>query len=165
MFFFFNFRCDLINSLCDYVCFVNFCCVFIDFINFCCDFISSNCVLANFCCDFIDFINFCYDLLTKSLLFLRFRLSFIEDNNFLVVIPLFSAKNLIKPLDSSAVNFNFLKLITSILIIDYDKSLKKNDLVLIEISGFLNGKICLFLHYRFFSSSSDGKIKFFKNAS
>ena len=22
---FFNFRCDLINSLCDFVCFVNFC--------------------------------------------------------------------------------------------------------------------------------------------
>ena len=121
----FNFRCDLINSLCDFVCFVNFCCVFVDFNNFCCDFISSNCVLANFCCDFIDFVNFCCDLLTKSLLFLRFRLSFIVDNNFLVVIHLFSTKNLIKPLDSSAVNLKLLKLIRSILIIDYDKSLKK----------------------------------------
>ena len=116
--------------------FVNFCCVFIDFINFCCDFISYNCVLANFCCDFIDFINFCCDLLTKSLLFLRFRLSFIVDNNFLVVTPLFSAKNLIKPLDSSAVKFKLFKLIKSVLIIDYDKRLKKIDLKLIKISYF-----------------------------
>ena len=50
---------------------------------------------------------------------------------------LFSAKNLIKPLDSSAVNFKLFKLIRSILIIDYDKSLKKKkDLELIEISYF-----------------------------
>ena len=107
-----------------------------DFINFCCDFISASCLFANFCCDFIDFINFCCDLLVKSLLFFHFKFSLIVDNNFLVVIPLFCAKNLIKPSDSSAVKFKLLKLIRSILIIDYDKSLKKNDLELIEINYF-----------------------------
>ena len=112
------------------------CCFFIDFINFCCDFNSSNCVFANFCCDFIDFINFCCDLLAKSLLFLRFKFSFIVDNNFLVVIPLFCANNLIKSSDYSAVKFKFFKLIKSILILDYDKRLGKNDLKLIEISDF-----------------------------
>ena len=80
-----------------------------DFINFCCDFISASCLFANFCCDFIDFINFCCDLLVKSLLFFHFKFSFIVDNNFLVVIPLFCAKNLIKPSDSSAVKFKLLK--------------------------------------------------------
>ena len=87
-----NFRCDLINSLCDFVCFVNFCCDFIDFINSCCDFINANCFSTNLCC---FFTNFCCDLLVKSLLFLRFKFSFIVDNNFLVVIPLLCAKNLI----------------------------------------------------------------------
>ena len=135
--FFFNFRCDLINSLCDCICFVNFCCFFIDFINFCCDFNSYNCVFGNFCCDFMDFINFCCDLLAKSLLFLRFKFSFIVDNNFLVVIPLFCANNLIKSSDSSAVKFKLLKLIKSILILDYYKRLEKNDLELIKISYFL----------------------------
>ena len=84
----------------------------------------------------MDFVNFCCDLLAKSLLFLRFRLSFIEDNNFLEVIPLFSVKNLIKPLDSSSFEFKLFKLIKSILILDYDKRLGKNDLKLIEISYF-----------------------------
>ena len=84
----------------------------------------------------MDFINFCCDLLAKSLLFFRFKFSFIVDNNFLVVIPLFYAENLIKPSDSSAVKFKLLKLIRSILIIDYDKSLKKIDLKLIKISYF-----------------------------
>ena len=55
---------------------------------------------------------------------------------FLVVIPLFCAKNLIKPSDSSAVKFKLFKLMKSILILDYDKSLRKNDLKLIEISYF-----------------------------
>ena len=84
----------------------------------------------------MNFINFCCDLLAKSLLFLRFKLSFIVDNNFLVVIPLFSAKNLIKPLDYSAVKFKLFKLIKSILKVYYDKRLGKNDLELIEISYF-----------------------------
>ena len=84
----------------------------------------------------MDFINFCCDLLAQSLLFFRFRLSFIVDNNFLVVIPLFCAKNLIKTSDYSAVKFKLFKLIKSILIIDYDKRLRKNDLELIKISYF-----------------------------
>ena len=91
---------------------------------------------ANFCCDFMDFINFCCDLLAKSLLFLRFKFSFIVDNNFLVVIPLYCANNLIKSSDSSAVKFKLFKLIKSILILDYDKRLGKNDLELIKISYF-----------------------------
>ena len=120
----------------DFVCFVNFCCFFTDFIDFCCVFINSNCVFANLCCDFIDFINFCCDLPAKSFLFLGFRLSFIVDNNFSVVIPLFQANNLIKSSDSSAVRFKLFKLIKSILILDYDKRLRKNDLKLIKISDF-----------------------------
>ena len=84
----------------------------------------------------MDFTNFCCDLLAKSLLFLRFEFSFIVDNNFLVVIPLFCAKNFIKSSDSSAVKFKLFKLIKSILILDYDKRLEKNDLKLIEISYF-----------------------------
>ena len=84
----------------------------------------------------MDFINFCCDLLAQSLLFFRFRLSFIVDNNFLVVIPLFCAKNFIKTSDYSAVKFKLFKLIKSILIIDYDKRLRKNDLELIKISYF-----------------------------
>ena len=84
----------------------------------------------------MDFINFFYDLLAKSLLFLRFQFSFIVDNNFLVVIPLFSAKNLIKFSDSSAVKFKLFKLINSILILDYDKRLGKSNLKLIEICYF-----------------------------
>ena len=84
----------------------------------------------------MDFINFCGDLLAKSLLFLRFKFSFIVDNNFLVVFPLFYAKNLIKSSDFSAVKFKLFKLIKSILILDYDKRLRKNNLELIEISYF-----------------------------
>ena len=84
----------------------------------------------------MDFINFCFDLLAKSLLFLRFKFRFIVDNYFLVVIPLFWANNLIKSSDSSAVKFKLFKLIKSILILDYDKRLGKNDLELIEISNF-----------------------------
>ena len=82
------------------------------------------------------FINFCCDLLAKSLLFLRFKFSFIVDNNFLVVIPLFCANNLIKSSDPSAVKFKLYKLIRSFLILDYDKRLRRNDLKLIEISDF-----------------------------
>ena len=94
----------------------------------------------------MDFINFCCDLLVKSLLFFHFKFSFIVDNNFLVVIPLFCAKNLIKPSDSSAIKFKLLKLIRSILIIDYDKSLKKkkNDLELMEINYFWMVKFAYF---------------------
>ena len=128
-----NFCCDLINSLCDFVCFVNFCCDFMDFINSRCDFINANCVFANFCC---VFTNFCCDLLAKSLLFLRFKFSYIVDNNFLVVIPLLCAKNLIISPDSPVVMFKLFKLISSILIIDYDKTLKKIDLKLIKLSYF-----------------------------
>ena len=84
----------------------------------------------------MDFINFCCDLLAKSLLFLRFKFSFIVDYNFLAAIPLFCAKNLIKPSDSSAVKFKLFKLIKSILILDYDKRFRKNYLELIEISYF-----------------------------
>ena len=84
----------------------------------------------------MNFINFCCDLLAKSLLFLRFKFSFIVDNNFLVVIPLFYANNLIKSSDSSAVKFKLFKLIKSILILDYNKKLGKNDLNLIEINYF-----------------------------
>ena len=84
----------------------------------------------------MDFINFYCDLLAKSLLFFCFKFSFIVENNFYVVIPLFCAKNLIKPSDSSAVKFKLFKLIRSILILDYDKRLGKNDLKLIEISYF-----------------------------
>ena len=108
---FLNFRCDLINSLCDFVCFGNSCCDFMDFINSRCDFISAYCVFANFCC---VFANFCCDLLVKSLLFLHFKFSFIVDNNFLVVIPLFCAKNLIISPDSSVVKFKLFKSISSI---------------------------------------------------
>ena len=100
---FFNFCCDLIISLCDFVCFFNFCCDFMDFINSRCDFISANCFFASFCCDFTDFINSRCDLPAKSLLFLSFKFSFIVDNNFLVVIPLLCAKNLIICPDSSLV--------------------------------------------------------------
>ena len=103
----------------------------------------------------MDFINFCCDLLANSLLFLHFKFSFIVDNNFLVVNPLFYANNLIKSSDSSAVKFNPFKLIKSILKLDYDKRLGKNDPELIKISHFLavflDGKIYIFLHYRFFS--------------
>ena len=95
-----------------------------DFSNSCCVFINANCVFTNSCC---FFTNFCCDLLAKSLLFLRFKFSFIVYNNFLVVIPLLRAKNLIKSPDSSLVKFKFFKLISPILIIDYDKTLKKND--------------------------------------
>ena len=110
--FFFNFRCDLINSLCDFVCFVNFCCDFMDFINLRCDFINTNCVFANFCC---VFTNFCCDLLVKSLLFLCSKFSFIVDNDFLVVIPpLLCARNLIISPDSSVVKFKLLKSISSV---------------------------------------------------
>ena len=70
------------------------------------------------------------------MLFLRFRFCFIVDNNFLVVIPLLCAKNLIIFLDSSVVKFKLFKLISSFLIIDYDKTLKKIDLELIKISYF-----------------------------
>ena len=118
----------------------------------------------------MDFINFCCDLLAKSLSFLCFKYNvlnaFIVDNNFLVVIPLFCTNNLIKSSDSSAVKSKLYKLIKSILVLDYDKRLGKNDLELIEISYFLavflDGKIYIFLHYRFFSRSSDGKINYFK---
>ena len=84
----------------------------------------------------MDFINFCCDLLAKSLLFLRFKFSSIADNNFLIVIPLFCANNLIKSSDSSAVKFKLFKLIKSILTLDYDKRLEKNDLELIKVSDF-----------------------------
>ena len=92
--------------------------------------------------------------------------AFIVDNNFLVVIPLFCTNNLIKSSDSSAVKSKLYKLIKSILVLDYDKRLGKNDLELIEISYFLavflDGKIYIFLQYRFFSRASDGKINYFK---
>ena len=58
------------------------------------------------------------------------------DNNFLVVTLLLCAKNLIICLDSSVVKFKLFKLISFILIIDYDKTLKKIDLELIKISYF-----------------------------
>ena len=103
---------DFINSRCDFVCFVNFCCDFMDFINSRCNFIN-----ANFCC---VFTNFCCDLLVKSLLFLCFKFSFIVDNNFLAVIPLLHAKNLIKSPDSSVVKFKLFKSISSIYITHRD---------------------------------------------
>ena len=84
----------------------------------------------------MDFINFYCDLLAKSLLFLHYKFNFIVDNNFLVVIHLFCAKNLIKSSDSSAVKFKLFKLIKSILILDYDKRLRTNDPELIKISHF-----------------------------
>ena len=86
----------------------------------------------------MDSINFCCDLLAKSLLFLRFKFSFIVDN-FLVVIPLFCAKNLIKSSDSYTVKFKLLKLIKSILILDYDKKLGKKSRInrnMLFLAGF-----------------------------